>query len=163
MSTQTFDVVGMTCGHCAHAVTEELKALDGVTDVQVELVAGGTTAVTVAADRGWQNTGLRLEQGARYRLTASGRYQVADQPQVWWCEPGGVSIRYYHGRPLGMLLAAVRDSNDGSDGFLRPLAVGLAAELTSPEGGTLYLRINDSAAELHDNAGELMVEVTSGG
>ena len=51
MSTQKFDVVGMTCAHCAHAVTEELKALDGVNDVQVDLVAGGTSAVTVAADR----------------------------------------------------------------------------------------------------------------
>jgi copper chaperone CopZ len=49
MSTQTFDVVGMTCGHCASAVTEELQALDGVTDVQVDLVAGGTSAVTVVA------------------------------------------------------------------------------------------------------------------
>jgi copper chaperone len=51
MSTQTFDVVGMTCGHCASAVTEELQALDGVSDVTVDLVAGGTSAVTVAADR----------------------------------------------------------------------------------------------------------------
>jgi copper chaperone CopZ len=51
MSTQTFDVVGMTCDHCAHAVTEELKALDGVTDVKVDLVAGGTSAVTVEAQR----------------------------------------------------------------------------------------------------------------
>ncbi|GAA4721213.1 heavy-metal-associated domain-containing protein [Pedococcus ginsenosidimutans] len=51
MSTQTFDVEGMTCGHCASAVTEELKALDGVSDVRVDLVAGGTSAVTVEADR----------------------------------------------------------------------------------------------------------------
>ena len=51
MSTQTFDVVGMTCGHCAHAVNEELQALDGVTDVQVDLVAGGTSTVTVATER----------------------------------------------------------------------------------------------------------------
>ena len=51
MSTQTFAVVGMTCGHCAHAVTEELQALDGVTDVQVDLVAGGTSTVTVATER----------------------------------------------------------------------------------------------------------------
>ena len=51
MSTQTFDVVGMTCGHCASAVTEELTALDGVTDVTVDLVAGGTSAVTVQASR----------------------------------------------------------------------------------------------------------------
>ena len=51
MSTQTFDVVGMTCDHCAHAVTEELQALRGVTDVRVELVAGGRSGVTVQADR----------------------------------------------------------------------------------------------------------------
>ena len=51
MSTQRFDVVGMTCGHCANAVTEELQALDGVHDVLVDLVAGGTSAVSVQADR----------------------------------------------------------------------------------------------------------------
>jgi copper chaperone CopZ len=51
MSTQNFAVDGMTCGHCASAVTEELRALAGVTDVQVALVAGGTSAVTVDATR----------------------------------------------------------------------------------------------------------------
>ena len=51
MSTQNFSVDGMTCGHCASAVTEELEALDGVSNVQVSLVAGGTSAVTVEAER----------------------------------------------------------------------------------------------------------------
>ncbi|NYG06986.1 copper chaperone CopZ [Phycicoccus badiiscoriae] len=51
MSIQNFAVDGMTCGHCASAVTQELQALDGVTDVQVSLVAGGTSAVTVDATR----------------------------------------------------------------------------------------------------------------
>jgi copper chaperone len=51
MSTQTFDVVGMTCGHCASAVTEELSALDGVSGVTVDLVAGGTSAVSVETSR----------------------------------------------------------------------------------------------------------------
>jgi copper chaperone CopZ len=50
-TTQTFDVVGLTCGHCASAVTEELEALTGVTDVQVAHVAGGTSTITVAAAR----------------------------------------------------------------------------------------------------------------
>ena len=67
--------------------------------------------VTIAADRGWQNSGIQLQAGVKYRLTASGRYQVANQPKIWWCEPGGVSIRYYQGRPLGILLAAVRPEN----------------------------------------------------
>lgn len=39
MST-TYLVSGMTCGHCAAAVTEELSALEGVTGVSVDLGAG---------------------------------------------------------------------------------------------------------------------------
>jgi copper chaperone len=50
MTTQTYSVTGMTCGHCAGAVTDEIKALDGVSDVQVDLVAGGTSTVTVTSE-----------------------------------------------------------------------------------------------------------------
>lgn len=49
-TTATYQVDGMTCGHCAKSVTEEITALDGVSDVQVELVAGGTSTVTVTSD-----------------------------------------------------------------------------------------------------------------
>ncbi len=49
MSTQTVDVQGMTCGHCVKAVTEELTAIDGVSDVAVDLVSGGTSHVTITA------------------------------------------------------------------------------------------------------------------
>jgi hypothetical protein len=119
-------------------------------------------AVAIAADRGWQNSGLRLDAGVTYRLSAKGRYQVAKEPKTWWCEPGGVSIRYYQGRPLGILLAAVRPDHPppGSTSvLLRPIVVGLGATLLPKESGTLLLKINDSAAELGDNAGELKVEV----
>jgi hypothetical protein len=122
-----------------------------------------TAKVTVAADRGWQNSGLRLEAGKTYRLTAAGRYQVAGVPQIWWCEPGGVSIRYYRGQPLGLLLAAVRADEGSADGLtplVRPVAVGLQADLTPQHTGTLYLRINDSAAELADNSGTVSVEIS---
>ncbi len=43
MSTATYNVVGMTCGHCVASVTEEVTALPGVTDVQVELESGRLT------------------------------------------------------------------------------------------------------------------------
>jgi hypothetical protein len=117
--------------------------------------------LSIAADRGWQNSGLRLQRGVKYRLRASGRYQVAEKPQIWWCEPGGVSIRYYRSRPLGILLAAVRTdgSEPDSSGLLRPTAVGLGTTLTPSHAGTLYLKINDSPAELDDNAGQLEVEI----
>ena len=52
MSEQTtrYGVTGMTCGHCVGAVREELGALDGVRAVEVDLVAGGTSTVTVTSD-----------------------------------------------------------------------------------------------------------------
>jgi copper chaperone CopZ len=49
MTTTTLHVTGMTCGHCVKAVTEELGAVDGVDRVEVELVTGGTSAVTVVS------------------------------------------------------------------------------------------------------------------
>lgn len=124
---------------------------------------GGTT-LSVAADRGWQNSGLKLEAGTSYRLRASGRYQVDDEPHTWWCEPNGVSIRYYRGRPLGVLLAAVRPERPrpGSTPLLESTAIGLSAQLAPKKTGTLYLKINDSAGELGDNAGELRVEIVAG-
>jgi copper chaperone len=52
MSTQnvTVNVAGMTCGHCVRSVQEEIQELPGVTDVHVELVAGGTSTVSVTSD-----------------------------------------------------------------------------------------------------------------
>ncbi len=122
----------------------------------------GTARCEVAADRGWQNTGFRLEAGNTYQLTARGRYQLGDEPQTWWSEPGGVTLRYYQGRPLGILLAAVRPDGPqrGVSPLLRPVTVGLGATLTPEQSGTLYLRVNDSAGELADNTGTLEVTLT---
>ena len=47
--TTTVQITGMTCGHCVSAVTEELSALDGVQEVRVELVPGGTSTVEVTS------------------------------------------------------------------------------------------------------------------
>lgn len=45
--TTTIHVDGMTCGHCVSAVTDEVGRIDGVTQVSVDLVAGGQSTVTV--------------------------------------------------------------------------------------------------------------------
>jgi copper chaperone CopZ len=47
MSTATYTVTGMTCAHCVHAVTEEVTAVPGVTDIRVDLETG---ALTVTSD-----------------------------------------------------------------------------------------------------------------
>jgi copper chaperone len=51
MSTHTYSVTGMTCGHCEHAVTAEMRAIAGVTDVDVTLVPGGESVVTVTSEQ----------------------------------------------------------------------------------------------------------------
>jgi copper chaperone len=48
MSIASYTVVGMTCGHCVTAVTEEVSAVPGVTDVDVDLASGGLTVTSEA-------------------------------------------------------------------------------------------------------------------
>ena len=116
---------------------------------------------------------MRLEAGRKYRIRAVGRYQIAatETPpsgvggakQPWPCEPGGVTLRYYRGRPLGMLLGAVEPDPTSANppAALAPFAVGLDVIVEPSTSGTLYLRVNDSNGELDDNAGSLIAEITS--
>jgi copper chaperone len=39
----TYAVTGMTCGHCAHAVSTEVEAIAGVRTVQVDVETGTLT------------------------------------------------------------------------------------------------------------------------
>jgi copper chaperone len=48
-STAIYGVTGLTCDHCVRAVTAEVAAIPGVRDVEVDLVAGGTSAVRVVS------------------------------------------------------------------------------------------------------------------
>ncbi|MEQ0562327.1 heavy-metal-associated domain-containing protein [Amycolatopsis sp. NEAU-NG30] len=48
MTTSTYTVTGMTCSHCVASVSEEVGAIDGVTEVAVDLPTG---AVTVTSSR----------------------------------------------------------------------------------------------------------------
>jgi copper chaperone CopZ len=68
MSTTTWQVNGMTCGHCASAVSSELKEIAGVSDVSVDLVPGGTSTVTVtsAADLTEEQVDAALDEAGAY-------------------------------------------------------------------------------------------------
>ncbi len=46
MSTQTFTVTGMTCGHCVASVTEEVSEVAGVENVEVVLETGQVTVTS---------------------------------------------------------------------------------------------------------------------
>ena len=46
MVTNTYQVTGMTCGHCVNSVRSEVGAIPGVTDVQVDLATGQVTVTS---------------------------------------------------------------------------------------------------------------------
>jgi copper ion binding protein len=46
MTTTTYTVSGMTCGHCVSAVSSEVGRLAGVTGVQVDLATGAVTVTS---------------------------------------------------------------------------------------------------------------------
>ena len=47
IGTTTFQVTGMTCDHCQHAVTEEVSQIAGVDSVAVDLATGSVTVHAV--------------------------------------------------------------------------------------------------------------------
>lgn len=67
MSTQTVTVTGMTCGHCATSVREEVGGLPGVRTVEVDLSTG---LVTIDSDGG-------LDPSAINDAVAEAGYAVA--------------------------------------------------------------------------------------
>jgi copper chaperone len=48
VTTATYTVTGMTCGHCVSAVTEEVTQVPGVTAVEVDLASGRLTVTSDA-------------------------------------------------------------------------------------------------------------------
>ena len=122
----------------------------------------------VRADHSWQSTSLTVKQGDQLRVSASGRFQIGKTTKPWPCEANGITIEYYHGRPLGMLLAGVLDSAADLSGnlakselgsLLDPVAVGQDAIIEISRPGLLCLRINESPAKMYDNAGVLEVTI----
>jgi hypothetical protein len=128
----------------------------------------GPERFTVDAVRGWQNTGVSLAAGTRYVLAATGTTRLGDLPATpdapatpLESEAGGISLRWYRGRPLGRLLAAQWDEKP-TDGRPRFTVVteGTGGTFTAAVSGPLHLKINDPPGELADNAGSLTVRLT---
>lgn len=72
MTTTTVTVSGMTCQHCVASVTEELQEVDGVQNVQVDLVAGGDSPVTITSEGDLDPAAVRgAVEEAGYQVTGS--------------------------------------------------------------------------------------------
>ena len=73
MTTTSYKVTGMSCEHCANAVTSELRRLDGVSAVTVDLVPDGVSLVTVTSARPLAGNAVSaaLDEAGDYRIDSA--------------------------------------------------------------------------------------------
>jgi hypothetical protein len=127
------------------------------------------TKFEIRADHSWQITSFAVTPGDRVRVTCGSRYQIGKSTKPWPCEANGITIEYYQGRPLGMLLAGVFDRDaDFADnnsvkaemeGLLQPVEVGQETIVQITKPGVLCFRVNESPAKMRDNQGVLEVTI----
>ena len=113
----------------------------------------------IVANAGWQCSEIQLEKGKRYRVSAKGRFELAQKPIPWISEPQGISFRYFENRPLGELHGIIHDTNFSQTTPFHYLVIGKQKIFESPADGTLYLRLNDSWSELSDNKGSVAITI----
>ena len=119
------------------------------------VTGAGPRVVEIAANRGWQDSGISVSPQQKFQLRyrsgeitdkdtkisdAHGSDYVCGDPGC--CEPLPDERR-------ASLVARV-----GADVF----AVGNGGEFSSPSGGAIFLRVNDCDDGLGDNTGQLNVE-----
>lgn len=123
----------------------------------------------IESDHAWQATSIEVKQNDRLRIRCDSRYQVGatnrdNQTLPWIATANGITLEYYRGKPLGMLLAGIAELNAPApkaqvDGLSNFIAVGANGVVTCDRDGILCLRINDSPAKMDDNRGALEVRV----
>jgi len=117
-----------------------------------------TTTVLAVADE-WRNSGAILKKGFVYKITATGKWTAG--PICGWTGPDGYGVSpicsgatgTYIGRDSASLLLG----KIGEQG--NPFVVGAGLELTAPEDGILFFRINDTPLMTGDNSGSVDVTI----
>ncbi|REK16592.1 MAG: hypothetical protein DWQ37_07745 [Planctomycetota bacterium] len=106
-----------------------------------------TVRSRIMAQRGWQPSSVRVEQGQRYAFQTGGRWKLdADGPAV--SADGAADGR---GELQGVIF---RDYTLG-----KPFRLGASGTWTAPADGELYLRCGEAWSEIADNTGFVSVKI----
>ncbi|WP_148618564.1 hypothetical protein [Mariniblastus fucicola] len=121
------------------------------------------------SDRSWQFLNRQIKAGQKFRITATGRFEIGSSTvdgkrKPWQSEASGITIDYYRGRPIGEVQAMMLplQSNTGLLPKIceaNPVSLGAGSVFTADVDGLLCFRINESPANLGDNRGELKLAI----
>ena len=136
---------------------------------------GQTTHVVIDSGRSWQRVpGFQVVRGQSYRVRSHGQFVVGHTvttdtagvsvSQPWPCEPNGITLEYYRGRPLGEVHGWIEpDAGTGDAGLVEPISIpipiGYEHEFVAETTGLLNLRINESPARIGDNKGSVAISL----
>ena len=109
--------------------------------------ASGSVQAEVRAAAGWQASGLRVERGVAYEVTAEGRWRTAPAAEPLAAD-GDDDGR---GRLVGVVF------RDREYALTAPIPLGSKRSFTAPEEGQLFLRCADDWTQLADNDGAIAV------
>ena len=111
------------------------------------LKTGRTAKSTIDAGRGWQASGISVQAGHSYSVTASGDWQTSTGAEA--VDADGDS------RGVGRLQAVIWNNHQ----LTRSSDLGRQATFKPAGDGKLFLRCGDRWGSLHDNTGQLNVRV----
>jgi hypothetical protein len=122
--------------------------------------ASETTFVCNAQQR-WQDTGVYLAAGERFRITwASGFWTPAVAHGLW--TPAGLVARAAPGSPMPGAPSGALIGRVGTDSFL----IGEDVETVATQSGQLYCAMNDTLTDTYgrpllENAGQVTMRITT--
>ena len=101
---------------------------------------------------------MRVKKNEKLTLSATGRFVIHRQDEVWESEANGITLDYFGDRPLGVLEMAILKSSP-REFPANSIEVGTGGQFTASATGRLIFRINDHPARRGDNSGSIQVKI----
>ncbi len=129
----------------------------------IAIESGGIVKTRVsAAIEEWRNTGLLIEEGKKYQISAQGQWRTYPSCNFTgpdgiglykdWCVKSPLFPAIIEGFSHSALIAKISDDN-------KPFLIGAEQEFIAESTGPLLLRINDVVNGNSDNEGFVDVEI----
>ena len=141
----------------------DLTGISYTDSIQAVTLSGSNRSRTVtvlAKAETWRNSGVIVQPGANYEITATGRWRAGGEGnpigQVWASPDGTVPpIRWFTARivpGVDYMTLIGKVSENGT-----PFGVGSRYNLNGSSHGTLFFRCNDTPGLCGDNEGQVTV------
>ena len=115
-----------------------------------------TRTITVPANQLWTPTGIRVNQGDRLQIQASGQISLRpNDPKDVAIPPGSLQQRYAPNSPMPRAFAGALIGRIDSG---QPFGIGNQTSIVAPASGMLYLGVNDDVVS--DNSGQFSVTIS---